>query len=151
LSQESLLPLWQGHISVDPDAQQTRGKLVSGNTEEKYQALKIYLRILCAGDIALGPGKADLMESIRQQGSLSKAGRALGISYRRVWNMVEAINGGFKTPLILTSHGGRNGGGAALSETGEEVLSLYRSMQEDVAMSAHKHFEHIKKYLKTAE
>lgn len=124
---------------------------MSGNTEAKHQALKIYLRLLYAGEIALGPGKADLMESIRQQGSLSKAGRALGISYRRVWNMVEAINSGFITPLILTSHGGRNGGGAVLSETGQEVLSLYRAMQKDVEMSALLHFEHIKKYIKTAE
>lgn len=113
--------------------------------------LKIYLRILNDGNIALGPGKADLMEAIEAQGSLSKAGKALGISYRRVWDMVEAINNGFDRPLIVTSHGGIKGGGATLTETGRVVLSLYRKMQSTVSETAEAHFDAIKTYLKTGE
>lgn len=111
--------------------------------------LKIYLRVVSAGDISLGPGKADLMEAIQAHGSLSKAGQVLGISYRRVWNMVEAINSGFETPLIMTSHGGVKGGGAKLTENGQMVLTLYREMQAAVSDMAAPHFDKMKKYLKS--
>lgn len=111
--------------------------------------VKIYLRIIDEGKIALGPGKADLMEAIDTQGSLSKAGMVLGISYRRVWSMVEEINNGFELALVLTSQGGVKGGGARLSDTGRIVLNLYRRMQADVAQTAAAHFDGMKSYLKT--
>ncbi len=88
------------------------------------------LRVVLEPDIALGPGKADLLEAIRTQGSIAAAGRSLGMSYKRAWSLVENMNSDFATPLVHTTKGGKAFGGAALSETGERVLNLYRRMEE---------------------
>jgi molybdate transport system regulatory protein len=87
------------------------------------------LRVVLAPDVALGPGKADLLEAVAGTGSIAAAGRALGMSYKRAWVLIEAMNGDFGTPLVQTSKGGRAYGGAALTETGERVLDLYRRME----------------------
>lgn len=88
------------------------------------------LRIVLEPDIALGPGKADLLEGIESTGSIAAAGRNLGMSYKRAWGLVEELNTDFGTPLVHTTKGGRNFGGAELTATGKKVLSLYRRMEE---------------------
>lgn len=87
------------------------------------------LRIVLEPDIAIGPGKADLLEGIRDTGSIAAAGRRLGMSYKRAWLLVETMNRCFKRPLVEASKGGRAGGGAMLTELGEEVLARYRRME----------------------
>ena len=87
------------------------------------------LRIVLEPDIAIGPGKADLLEGIRETGSIAAAGRRLGMSYKRAWLLVETMNRCFKRPLVEASKGGRAGGGARLTELGEEVLARYRRME----------------------
>jgi molybdate transport system regulatory protein len=87
------------------------------------------LRIVLEPDIAIGPGKADLLEGIRDTGSIAAAGRRLGMSYKRAWLLVETMNRCFKRPLVEASKGGRAGGGARLTELGEEVLARYRRME----------------------
>ena len=87
------------------------------------------LRIVLEPDIAIGPGKADLLEGIRDTGSIAAAGRRLGMSYKRAWYLVETMNRCFKRPLVEASKGGRAGGGARLTELGEEVLARYRRME----------------------
>jgi molybdate transport system regulatory protein len=87
------------------------------------------LRVVLAPDVALGPGKADLLEAVAAAGSIAAAGRALGMSYKRAWVLIEAMNGDFGTPLVQTSKGGREFGGATLTGTGERVLDLYRRME----------------------
>ena len=87
------------------------------------------LRIVLEPDIAIGPGKADLLEGIRDTGSIAAAGRRLGMSYKRAWLLVETMNRCFKRPLVEASKGGRAGGGARLTELGEEVLTRYRRME----------------------
>jgi molybdate transport system regulatory protein len=87
------------------------------------------LRILFGSAIAIGPGKADLLEAIARTGSISAAGRALGMSYRRAWLLVETMNSCFRTPLVGAAKGGRHGGGARLTAAGEEVLARYRRME----------------------
>jgi molybdate transport system regulatory protein len=89
------------------------------------------LRVKLSPDFAMGPGKADILDGIARTGSISAAGRALGMSYRRAWSLVEAMNAAFAAPVVETSRGGAEGGGARLSETGEAVLALYRRMQEE--------------------
>lgn len=111
-------------------------------------AFKIYIRLLHDCDIALGPGKADLLEAIDREGSLSAAAKAMGISYRRVWAMVESMNNGFKEPLVTTAHGGAKGGGATVAPFGHEVLKRYRSLQTEVNDLTLRHFEHIKPLMK---
>lgn len=81
----------------------------------------------------LGPGKAELMEHIRDTGSISAAGRAMGMSYKRAWMLVEALNAGFCEPLVASARGGQGGGGAHLTATGEAVLAHYRAVLAAVA------------------
>lgn len=87
------------------------------------------LRINVAPDIAIGPGKADLLQNIKETGSISAAGRNMGMSYKRAWYLVEAMNGHFATPLVIAVMGGRKGGGASLTPLGEEVLRSFREME----------------------
>jgi molybdate transport system regulatory protein len=87
------------------------------------------LRIAIEPGVALGPGKADLLEAIAETGSISAAGRRLKMSYRRAWLLVDEMNNDFATPLVQAAKGGSHGGGAALTGTGEEVLGRYRNME----------------------
>ena len=87
------------------------------------------LRVVLDDDVAIGPGKADLLEGIRETGSISAAGRRMGMSYKRAWLHVEALNGAFRAPLVTATRGGRAQGGAALTDAGEEVLARYRAME----------------------
>lgn len=92
-------------------------------------SLKIKLQIYRGEEIAMGPGKADLLDAIIREGSISAAGRALGMSYRRCWMLVDVMNRCWKEPLVEASAGGRRGGGAHVTEAGRKVLTLYRELQ----------------------
>jgi molybdate transport system regulatory protein len=101
--------------------------------------LDLRLRIRTGDDIALGPGKADLLEAIAKTGSISQAARLLNMSYRRAWLLVETMNRCFKTPLVEAKTGGKAGGGAEITKLGLEALRHYRAMQtatEKAAASA---------------
>src|SRR5258708_11492756 len=74
------------------------------------------IRILIGAVIAIGPGRADLLAAIARTGSISAAARDMGMSYRRAWLLVEAINGAFRRPLVETLTGGRRGGGGRAAE-----------------------------------
>ena len=87
------------------------------------------IRIVLEPDIAIGPGKADLLEGIRETGSIAAAGRRMGMSYKRAWLLVETMNACFRTPVVITRRGGRAHGGASLTATGEVVLAGYRRME----------------------
>jgi molybdate transport system regulatory protein len=87
------------------------------------------LRIGRDKDLALGPGKIALLEAIQETGSISAAGRKLGMSYRRAWLLVDAMNRAFHDPVIETAKGGREGGGTSLTATGEEVIRRYRKIE----------------------
>lgn len=91
------------------------------------------LRILLGALIAIGPGKADLLEGIAATGSISAAARRLGMSYRRAWLLVDVMNRCFLTPLVTTAKGGMRGGGATLTPLGAEVLRRYRGMEARAA------------------
>lgn len=93
------------------------------------------LRILFGESIAMGPGKADLLEAVERTGSISAAARAMGMSYRRAWELVDTMNQCFRAPLVATSYGGKGGGGASVTEFGREVLRRYRAMEEKAAAS----------------
>lgn len=87
------------------------------------------LRIVLAPDVAIGPGKADILEGIRETGSIAAAGRRMGMSYKRAWLLIEALNESFGTPLVETARGGSERGGARLTGTGERVLDSYRRIE----------------------
>jgi molybdate transport system regulatory protein len=92
---------------------------------------QIHLRALLAPGVALGPGKAELLEGIRDTGSIAAAGRRMKMSYKRAWQLVEELNGMFREPLVESSKGGSGGGGARLTRTGTDVLTRYTRIQQD--------------------
>ncbi len=98
-------------------------------TAAKRDKGRLRLRVLFEPDVVLGPGKADLLEGIRDTGSISAAGRQMQMSYKRAWDLVEALNRYFKQPLVQTSKGGSGGGGAELTVFGEQVLAAYRRIE----------------------
>jgi len=82
------------------------------------------------GDVsAIGPGKADLLEAIHANGSISAGARHMGMSYKRAWDLVDTMNRSFRQPLVVTATGGSQGGGAQITEFGFEVLRRYRDIE----------------------
>lgn len=105
-------------------------------------------RVMRGKEIALGPGKIDLLEAIRDTGSISSAARKMGLSYRRAWGMVDVMNHCFKEPLVARSTGGKGGGGAGLTTLGERMVSLYRAMEDKAQKASDKEWRAIQKALK---
>jgi molybdate transport system regulatory protein len=97
------------------------------------------IRIDLAGGARIGPGKIALLEAIAREGSISGAGRALRMSYRRAWELVEDLNRGLGAPVVLTAAGGSGGGGASLTPVGEAVVSHYRAIEAEAAAAAKRH------------
>ncbi len=97
--------------------------------------IKPKLRILLGAEIAIGPGKADLLDAVARTGSISAAAREMGMSYRRAWLLVDTMNRCFKRPLVEASKGGSGGGGARITEQGLDVLARYRAMELKAAAS----------------
>ena len=86
--------------------------------------LRVYLR----PDFAMGPGKAAILQSIKETGSIAAAGRSMGMSYKRAWYLVDSMNKHFRAPVVAAAKGGRTGGGAELTALGEQVLTRYHNM-----------------------
>jgi molybdate transport system regulatory protein len=97
------------------------------------------IRIDLAGGGRIGPGKIAVLEEIVRTGSISAAGRALGMSYRRTWLLVEELNQCFGKSLVETAAGGSGGGGASLTEAGMLVVACYRAIELESAAVARKH------------
>lgn len=77
----------------------------------------------------IGPGKIELLEAIDREGSISAAARTLGMSYRRAWDLVDALNGLVGASVIAASAGGRRGGGATLTDAGRRLVADYRAIE----------------------
>ena len=90
---------------------------------------KSHFRIYLGDEIALGPGKADLLRHISETGSISEAARRMDMSYNRAWLLVRTMNRSFKEPLVLASRGGDSRGGAQLTAFGKQVLILYQRLE----------------------
>lgn len=99
-------------------------------------ALKLKAQVYCGEELAMGPGKADLLEAIDREGSISAAGRALGMSYRRTWLLADEMNRCWKERLVETTAGGGAGRGARLTPMGREVLSAYRALERRLQAAA---------------
>jgi molybdate transport system regulatory protein len=91
-----------------------------------------HIRLDFTGTCSLGPGKIGLLESIERSGSLSAAARALGMSYRRAWLLLHNTNEGFQEPVVELSVGGRDGGGARLTDFGRRLVADYRAFEAAV-------------------
>jgi len=100
--------------------------------------------------VQMGPGKAELMEHIRETGSISAAGRRMDMSYKRAWTLIEELNTAFAQPLVQSSRGGAGGGGAQLTEAGAEVLRLFRQIEAELAQVAAPHVGALEALLRPA-
>jgi molybdate transport system regulatory protein len=105
------------------------------------------LRVLHGEVIALGPGKADLLEAIERAGTLAEAAKLLGMSYMRAWKLLQTMNACFKLPLVTTARGDSVHGGAVITETGRAVLALYRRMEEETRRAVEPAWEEMRELL----
>jgi molybdate transport system regulatory protein len=106
------------------------------------------LRVMWGNDIALGPGKVDLLKHIQSSGSILRAARAMNMSYMRAWKLLKTMENCFKRPLVTKSRGGRGGGNAQLTKAGEKALALYEKMEHECLNAASKTWEILAKELK---
>lgn len=109
--------------------------------------LRPRIRVLRGSDIALGPGKVDLLDAIEETGTLAGAAQRLGMSYMRAWKLVQAMNVCFREPLVETSRGGSGHGHAFLTDSGKAVRDLYRRMEADSLRAADPAWQDLKAYL----
>ncbi len=89
----------------------------------------LWLRVVLENEGFLGPGKIELLEAVREEGSISGAARRMGMAYRHAWELVDAMNTAFRQPVVATASGGAAGGGASLTPAGERLVERYRSIE----------------------
>lgn len=111
----------------------------------RYKGLT--LRVLGRRGAAMGPGKAELVERIGDSGSISAAARDMGMSYRRAWQLVEALNRDFREPIISTAIGGRRGGGATVTPFGRRMVAAYRGMEAKSSAAIARELQHFARHL----
>ena len=112
----------------------------------RYRGLT--LRVLGKGRPALGPGKAELVERILETGSISAAARAMGMSYRRAWQLVEGLNRACREPVVVTAVGGKRGGGAEVTAFGRRLVELFRSMEAKASRAIAADLKRFENYLR---
>ena len=100
----------------------------------------VSVRLRFADDARLGPGKIALLEAVARTGSIAAAGRDMTMSYRRAWLLIDSLNRMFDEPVVLASPGGANGGGAALSPLGTDLVAAYRAMEAETEQAIERHF-----------
>lgn len=111
---------------------------------------ELRLRILFDG-VILGPGKAELLAHIRDTGSIAAAGRRMGMSYKRAWMLVEEMNAGFALPVVASARGGAGGGGAHLTEAGQEVLRRYQLVLDTALAASAEHVAALEAMLRPSD
>ena len=96
---------------------------------------RLRIRIIFGDAEMIGPGKAELLERLDRTGSIAAAGREMNMSYKRAWQLIGTLNAMFHAPLVDSTRGGPRGGGAVLTDTGRQVLSLYRAFEAKAAQA----------------
>ena len=109
----------------------------------------VKVRVRHNDEIAMGPGKADLLDAIAETGSISAAARSMNMSYRRAWLLVDVMNRTFRAPLVVGAAGGHQGGGAGVTETGRAVLAAFRAMEAASAAAVDAHVASLASLLRT--
>lgn len=119
-----------------------------GSNKRSPVAIRARIRILHGDDIAIGPGKAELLEFVRKTGSIAEAAKRMGMSYMRAWTLIKTMNACFKEPLVEAVRGGRAHGGATLTETGRQALRLYQQMESDCLKSTTARWKELRSLLR---
>ena len=106
------------------------------------------IRVLSGEEIALGPGKVDLLAFVAETGSIREAADRMGMSYMRAWTLIKTMNACFKKPLVAAVRGGPAHGGANLTESGKQALKLYQQMEEDCLAATRPRWSNLKTLLR---
>ncbi|HWD91123.1 MAG TPA: LysR family transcriptional regulator [Verrucomicrobiae bacterium] len=122
--------------------------MAAKSERKSRKRFKSQFRIYFEEEIALGPGKSDLLRHISETGSISEAARRMDMSYNRAWLLVRTMNRCFKEPLVLASRGGDARGGAELTKTGQQVLALYQQLDAKVKSATRHPLKRLFSYLK---
>ncbi|MDG4647369.1 LysR family transcriptional regulator [Roseibacterium sp. SDUM158017] len=109
------------------------------DTPSASAAPSVRIRLVFGPGGMLGPGKAELLERIGRTGSIAAAGREMGMSYKRAWQLVETLNAMFRDPVVESTRGGARGGGARVTPTGEAVLDAYRALEAETRRAGEAH------------
>lgn len=120
-------------------APRRRGRRLAARSEvagDNMRHAALTIRVDFGAHGYLGPGKIALMELISKHGSISAAGKEMGMSYRRAWLLVDEINQTFREPLVATQMGGSGGGGARLTKLGRDVVGRYRAIEGAAATAS---------------
>jgi molybdate transport system regulatory protein len=107
------------------------------------------MRIRSGDAVALGPGKVDLLEAVREYGSNSAAARSLDMSYRRAWLLIDELNRSLKSPATHSEQGGQSGGGCTLTPVGESIIRLYRDVEEEAQRSCAKQIAELTRLIRS--
>jgi len=102
---------------------------------------RLRIRIIFGEAEMMGPGKAELLERIAATGSIAAAGREMGMSYKRAWELIGVLNSMFQAPVVHSTRGGPGGGGAVLTDMGHKVLALYREFEASSARAGARQLE----------
>jgi molybdate transport system regulatory protein len=117
-------------------------------TSKSPSLLKLRLRVVSGEDFAFGPGKAEVLESLLETGSLNRTASALRMSYVKALDLVHTMNTYFAEPLVLMSRGGSHGGGAQVTEAGKKVLAEYLAMCAASEAAAQPGWKKLRRFLK---
>lgn len=129
-----------------PSAKAVPGRTASAATPRDRARIKV--QVYLDDEIALGPGKRQLLELIEHHGSISAAARAMGVSYRRAWMMVDTMNRCFREPLVQAGKGGAHGGGATLTPFGQAIRERFAALEANLAATAAEDLAHLRKLLR---
>lgn len=111
--------------------------------------MKPRLRVTCGNNIALGPGKMELLARLVETGSLSEAARRMDMSYMRAWTLIKTMEKCFKAPVVAAERGGKAGGGMRLTATGRLALALYQEMDARAMKSVAAPWRRLRRLLRT--
>lgn len=116
--------------------------------KDEEDQFRFRIRVVFGPDEMLGPGKAELLERIEKTGSIAAAGREMGMSYKRAWQLVETLNAMFSTPLVESTRGGPRGGGATVTLAGQQVIREYRALETKARHAGRGHIDALKAMLR---
>ena len=124
------------------DQQKQGDRLIASRTQTRRKGMpRLTMRIDFDAGRAVGPGKIRLLEMIDMHGSISEAGRQMGMSYRRAWLLVDSLNRCFRAPVVASQAGGQRGGGASLTEFGHSLVNHYRAVESAAAQAGAAHIK----------
>ena len=99
------------------------------------------IRIYFGAERAIGPGRIELLEAVQRTGSLAQAARAMNMSYRRAWQLMQSLNSSLASPASIAAKGGRHGGGATLTPAGKALIRAYRGFESRMTRESTARFE----------